>query len=69
MHPTTLVPDPFLQGGGERERSRRASERYLLLAAVAEQRQRTRPRPGPVRRFRHVLAGALAATARLVDAT
>ncbi|GAA1428099.1 hypothetical protein GCM10009616_06940 [Microlunatus lacustris] len=65
MHPNPLFPDP----GWQRERSRRASERYLLLAAVAEQRrQTTRPR-ARVRRLRHGLAGGLVATARLIDAT
>lgn len=65
MNPDPLRPDPAWQ----RELSRRASERYLLLAAVTEQRRRTaRPR-GAVRRIRHGLAGGLVATARLIDAT
>lgn len=69
MNPAILVPDPLLAVGGQRELSRRASERYLLLAAVAERRRRDPARTGPVRRFRHALADGLVATARLVDAT
>lgn len=65
MHPDPLLPDP----GWQRERSRSASERYLLLAAVTEQRRRTPRLRGPVRRIRHGLAGGLVATARLIDAT
>lgn len=64
MHPEPLVHDADWQ----RERSRRASERYLLLAAVAEQRRRAPRRTGPVRRLRHSLASGLVATARLIDA-
>ncbi|SDS50717.1 hypothetical protein SAMN04488543_1859 [Friedmanniella luteola] len=65
MHPDPLVTAP----GWDQDRSRRASERYLLLAAVAEQRRTAPRRPGPVRRLRHGLAGGLVATARLIDAT
>lgn len=65
-----MYPDPLVTGPrGDRERSRLASERYLLLAAVAEQRRSARRRPGPVRRFRRGLAGGLVATARLIDAS
>jgi hypothetical protein len=67
MHPDVLplVPGP----GWQRDRSRRANERYLLLAAADEQRQRRPRRPSPVQRLRHGLAVRLVATARLIDAT
>ncbi len=70
MHPDTLEPHRLVPDHDwQRERSRRASERYLLLVAAAEQRQRRPRRPSAVHRLRHGLAGGLVATARLIDAT
>ena len=53
----------------QRELSRRAARRYQLALAVAEARSSRRAGPPPFRRVRHHIAGALVATARLIDAT
>jgi hypothetical protein len=58
-----LISNP----GWQREQSRRAAERYALLADLQAVHPRPARPPGLVHRCRHLLATRLMATARLID--